>query len=142
MAALALALTACGGSSSTSAPDVTGATRVAEWDETVKFSVVWDEMGSREDETHRIEIPVEKCELVIFHLVSSNQVEVKYLDAGEEDFTYSGTWGLVDDLHTNVSAEEIGIWTLIVTSKWGNTTPANVTVSYRVAPPRSGTTCS
>ena len=41
LAALALALTACGGPSSTSAPDATSATRVPEWEETVTFSLEW-----------------------------------------------------------------------------------------------------
>ena len=76
LAALALALTACGSPSSTSAPDATSATRVPEWEETVTFSVEWLD-------AHLVDIPVEKCEIVIFHLVSSERVSVLYLDASD-----------------------------------------------------------
>ena len=90
LAALALALTACGGPSSTSTPDATSATRVPststpdatsatrvpEWEETVTFSVKWLDV-------HLVDIPLEKCEQVIFHLVSSKDVSVLYLDASD-----------------------------------------------------------
>ena len=137
LAALALALTACGGPSSTSAPDATSATRVPEWEETVTFSVKWLDV-------HLVDIPVEKCEQVIFHLVSSKDVSVLYLDASDrpdEEITgwvyHTAAWGRQDDFRTNKEAKESGIWTLIV-RHYGHegeiTTPTDVTVSYRVGP--------
>ena len=131
----ALALTACGGPSSTSAPDATSATRVPEWEETVTFSV-------KRLDVHLVDIPVEKCEQVIFHLVSSEDVSVLYLDASDRpDGEISGwvyhtaAWGRQDDFRANKEAKESGIWTLIVQHGGsGITTPIDVTVSYRVDP--------
>ena len=155
LAALALALTACGGPSSTSTPDATSATRVPststpdatsatrvpEWEETVTFSVKWLDV-------HLVDIPLEKCEQVIFHLVSSKDVSVLYLDAsdrpdGEIDgwVDHTAAWGRQDDFRAHKATEESGIWTLIV-RHYGHqgeiTTPTDVTVSYRVEPYSQG----
>ncbi len=154
LAALALALTACGGPSSTSTPDATSATRVPststpdatsatrvpEWEETVTFSVKWLD-------AHLVDIPVEKCELVSFHMVSSDRVSVLYLDASDrpdKEITgwvyHTATWGGQDDFRAHKPAEESGIWTLIV--QHGGigeiTTPIDVTVSYRLDPYSQG----
>ena len=140
LATLALALTACGGPSSTSAPDATSATRVPEWEETVTFSVKWLD-------AHLVDIPVEKCELVSFHMVSSDRVSVLYLDASDrpdKEITgwvyHTATWGGQDDFRAHKPTEESGIWTLIV--QHGGigeiTTPIDVTVSYRVDPYSQG----
>ena len=140
LAALALALTACGGPSSTSTPDAPSATRVPEWEETVTFSVKWLD-------AHLVDIPVEKCELVSFHMVSSDRVSVLYLDASDrpdKEITgwvyHTATWGGQDDFRAHKPAEESGIWTLIV--QHGGigeiTTPIDVTVSYRLDPYSQG----
>ena len=126
LAALTLALTACGGSSSTSTPDADSATRVPEWEETVEFTVDWPD-------PHLVEVPVEKCEWVEFHLTAPVDVTARFHNPDGET---GGNWGLVDDLHTVKMAEATGIWTLEVTNKFGRTTPTNVTVSWLVQPPR------
>ena len=125
LAALALALTACGGPSSTSAPDATSATRVPEWEETVEFSLEWTD-------THRVEIPVERCEQVIYHVVASNKVGLLYRDVGDRHFTLNSS----DDYSSHIATEESGILTLEVRHSGfgGRETPIDVTVSYRVAP--------
>lgn len=110
--------------------EVPAGTYVPEWENTVNFSVVWDEIEF--SEPTEIEIPVENCEIIEFHLTSSHEVIAEYRPPGEE---HQGTWGLVDDLHTTARAEASGIWTLVVKSKWGRTIPAAVSVSYLVAPP-------
>ena len=124
LAALALALTACGGPSSTSTPDATSATRVPEWEETVTFSL-------EGEETHRIEIPVEKCEQVIYHVVASNKVGLGYRDVGDSHFTLDRS----DDYSNYIATEESGILTLEVRGEFSeDKTLTDVTVSYRVAP--------
>ena len=126
LAALALALTACGGpsSTSTSTPDATSATRVPEWEETVTFSL-------EGEETHRIEIPVEKCEQVIYHVVASNKVGLGYRDVGDSHFTLDTS----DDYSNYIATEESGILTLEVRRGFSeDKTLTDVTVSYRVAP--------
>ena len=124
LAALALALTACGGPSSTSTPDATSATRVPEWEETVTFSL-------EGEETHRIEIPVEKCEQVIYHVVASNKVGLGYRDVGDSHFTLDRS----DDYSNYIATEESGILTLEVRRGFSeDQTLTDVTVSYRVAP--------
>ena len=125
LAALALALTACGGPSSTSTPDATSATRVPEWEETVEFSVEWLD-------THLVEIPVERCEQVIFHVVASNKVGLGYIDAGDRHVTLDSS----DDYSSYIATEESGILTLKVyhSGFGGQETLIDVTVSYRVDP--------
>ena len=138
LAALALALTACGGPSSTSTPDATSATRVPststpdatsatrvpEWEETVTFSL-------EGEETHRIEIPVEKCEQVIYHVGASNKVGLGYRDVGDSHFTLDRS----DDYSNYIATEESGILTLEVRGEFSeDKTLTDVTVSYRVAP--------
>ena len=124
LAALALALTACGGPSSTSTPDATSATRVPEWEETVTFSL-------EGEESHRIEIPVEKCEQVIYHVVASERVRLGYIDVGGGHVTLDTR----DDYRDYIATEESGILTLEVLRRFSeDKTLADVTVSYRVAP--------
>ena len=120
----ALALTACGGPSSTSTPDATSATRVPEWEETVTFSL-------ESEDTHRMDIPLEKCEQVIFHVVASNEVGLGYRDVGDRHFTLKRS----DDYRSAIATEESGILTLEVRRGFSeDKTLTDVTVSYRVAP--------
>ena len=107
-------------------PDADSATRVPEWEETVEFTVDWPD-------PHLVEVPVEKCEWVEFHLTAPVDVTARFHNPDGET---GGNWGLVDDLHTVKMAEATGIWTLEVTNKFGRTTPTNVTVSWLVQPPR------
>ncbi len=129
LAALALALTACGGPSSTSTPDATSATRVPEWEETVTFTLEW--IGR-----HHMEIPVEKCEQVKFHVVASNKVGLGYRDVGDGHFTLDSS----DDYFSAIATEESGILTLEVhhVGFGGRETTIDVTVSYRVDPYSQG----
>ena len=128
LATLALALTACGGPSSTSTPDATSATRVPEWEETVEFSL-------EPLDTHLVEIPVEKCEQVKFHVVASSKVGLGYIDVGGEHFTLDTR----DDYSSSIATEESGILTLKVRLGFSeDETPTDVTVSYRKDPYSQG----
>ena len=125
LAALALALTACGGPSSTSTPDATSATRVPEWEETTEFSLEWTH-------SHLVEIPVEKCEQVIFHVVASNKVGLGYIDVGDRHHQFDSS----DDYSSYIATEESGILTLKVRHSGfgGQETTIDGTVSYRLEP--------
>ena len=125
LAVLALALTACGGPSSTSAPDATSATTVPKWEETVTFSLEWTD-------THRVDIPIERCEQVKFHVVASNKVGLGYRDPASGHITLDSS----DDYSTSIPAEESGILTLEVRHAGfgGQETTIDGTVSYRVDP--------
>ncbi len=85
--------------------------------------------------------------MVVFHLVASENIDVRYRSVSDwsdrpDYWLSSGHWGGHDDLRTNVMAEETGIWTLLVHGgDWLGDRTVDVTVSYRVNPPRSGTTC-
>ena len=129
LAALALALTACGGPSSTSAPDVTSATRVPEWEETVEFSLKWLD-------THLVEIPVERCEQVKFHVVASNMVGLGYRDPARGHVTMDSS----DDYSSSIAIEESGILALEARHAGfgGQETTIDVTISYRIDPYSQG----
>ena len=127
-------IVACGGESGTNQGS-DPSTETPAWEETVEFSVVWKEHYIKSgSETHLVEIPVEKCELVHFHLTASDQVELSYDDPADG---IGGLWGVTEDLDPTKKAEATGTWTLEVTRAYGKTTPADVTVSWLVAPPRS-----
>ena len=134
LAALTLALTACGDSSTTSTPGATSTTGVPEWDETVEFSV-----GPR-NTTHYVEIPVKKCEEVVYHLTASEAVELVVSEPGT---TAKGTFGMRgglfgDDTFTTI-VEQAGTLTLGVRTSphevRGKTTPITGTISWLVVPP-------
>ena len=118
--------------SSTSAPEATSATEAPEWDETVTFSVTWDR-GT--NSSHHVEIPVEKCQGIVIELVSSEPVELKFLDVGTKPTPelWSDPPGRVYDEYEGIvvlEAKASGIWTLAVNGDRNTGTTANVTVSY------------
>ncbi len=155
---LALALTACGGESSTSAPDGTNATGATEWDTTNNFSL---ETGESHYELFP-EVLYEKCAQVTFHVTASTFVTVHFHDldgsgTGDtsvweattvelERFASEG-WKEADPLNIRgtTTAREALYAVLEVAfylEGYEDIPPeAKGTISYRVDPPTSGTTC-
>ena len=81
--------------------------------------------------THVLEIPVEKCTGLTFDLTAT---EVVYLSHTYPDGK-SGDWGNKITLSYFTDWREAGgIYQLEVRRKYGETTPSEVTVSYRVEP--------
>ena len=81
--------------------------------------------------THVLEIPVEKCTGLTFDLTAT---EVVYLSHTSPDGK-SGDWGNKITLSYFTDWREAGgIYQLEVRRKYGETTPSEVTVSYRVEP--------
>ena len=132
---LAALLAACGRNGADLA-DASSAspTATSEASETVSFSVFWDE-EKLYAEPYFVEVPMEKCWLLSFDLTATEKVEVRYFQPGEE--FHAGTWGLVTDLSGNLNAESEGVLRLEVKRQWEQTTPSEVTVSYRRSPPRN-----
>lgn len=154
---LALALTACGGSSSTStpgatsAPDGTNATGATDWDTTINFSL---ENGDE----HLENFHMEKCGQVTFLVTVSGPVQVEYQDPSGKD--PSGTprqtyWdveeriadgktyeqGGTGELRETITPLGSGYGYLAVAYHYDHPAKAKGTLSYRVDPPTNGTTC-
>ena len=96
-----------------------------EWEETTEFSLEWTH-------SHLVEIPVEKCEQVIFHVVASNKVGLGYIDVGDRHHQFDSS----DDYSSYIATEESGILTLKVRHSGfgGQETTIDGTVSYRLEP--------
>ena len=151
VATLALALTACGGSSSTStpgatsAPEDTNATGATEWDTTNNFS------AGGEGEYHYEEFYAEQCAQVTFQVTASVPVSVSYQDPSAEDPPEPGTqtvwqldaWeeGTKVELSGTITTWGEGYGLLEIANYGGYPGKAEGTISYRVDPPTSGTTC-
>ena len=115
------------GETATDPTDTSAATPTPEWDSTVTFTVV----HNVSPKTHVLEIPVEKCTGLTFDLTAT---EVVYLSHTSPDGK-SGDWGNYLTLSYFTDWREAGgIYQLEVRRKYGETTPSEVTVSYRVEP--------
>ena len=115
------------GETATDPTDTSAATPAPEWDSTVTFTVV----HNVSPKTHVLEIPVEKCTGLTFDLTAT---EVVYLSHTSPDGK-SGDWGNYLTLSYFTDWREAGgIYQLEVRRKYGETTPSEVTVSYRVEP--------
>ncbi len=151
VATLALALTACGGSSSTStpgatsAPEDTNATGATEWDTTHNFSIE-GEMAS-----DYVDFYVEQCAQVTFQVTASVPVVVSYEYASPASEAPPGThpvwevdaWeeGTKVELSGTITTWEEGYGLLVVSNYEDYPGKAKGTISYRIDPPTSGTTC-
>lgn len=151
MAALTLALTACGGSSSTSTPGATStpegtnATGATEWDTTNNFSI------EGENAIDYVDFYVEQCAQVTFQVTSSVPVLVSYQDPSAENPPEPGTktvwqldaWeeGTKVELSGTITTWGEGYGLLEISNYGGYPGKAEGTISYRVDPPTSGTTC-
>ena len=112
--------------------DTPAATPTPEWDSTVTFSLVHNVDQGISPKTHVLEIPMEKCSGLVFDLTAT---EVVYVSDTSPDGE-RGDWGHKTTLgpHFTDSREAEGIYQLEVKRKYGETTPSEVTVSYRVGP--------
>ena len=121
---------ACRGTG-TDSTDASAATPTPEWDSTVTFSVVHNVEQDAAPNTHVLEIPVERCSGLTFDLTAT---EVVYLSHTYPDGK-PGPWGNKITLSNFTDWREAGgIYQLEVKRKYGETTPSEVTVSYRVRP--------
>ena len=115
------------GETATDPTDTSAATPTPEWDSTVTFTVV----HNVSPKTHVLEIPVEKCTGLTFDLTAT---EVVYLSHTSPDGK-TGDWGNYLTLSYFTDWREAGgIYQLEIRRKYGETTPSEVTVSYRVEP--------
>lgn len=127
-----------------SAPDGTNATEATDWDTTNNFS-----LGNGDE--HLENFHTEQCAQVTFHVTASGPVQVYYQDpsgkdaSGQPRQTYWDVevWeeGVSGELRATITPLGSGYGYLAVGYWSDHPATAKGTISYRVDPPASGTTC-